>query len=77
MVVLVPRVAQGRLKALHEDYLASRVALMSFVSGLLLGMGLDPDTWALATTTMILSSQEGQTVESLMEANRNGTSDKR
>ena len=54
----VPEGARPRLKHLYAAYALSRRDLASFVTGMLLTMGLDPDDWNLDTTTMTLTFQE-------------------
>ena len=56
--MIVPEAAQQRVKSLYAAYALSRQELASFVTGLLLGMGLNPDAWELDTTTMTLRPQE-------------------
>ena len=55
--IVVPEAAQPRLKHLYAVYALSRQDLASFVTGMLLAMGLDPDDWDLDTTTMTLTHQ--------------------
>ena len=62
--VAVPLAAQKRLKQLYADYMLSRQDLLSFTTGLLLGMGLSPDDWELDTRTMTLTPQEVEKVGS-------------
>ena len=58
--MIVPEAAQQRVKSLYAAYALSRQELASFVTGLLLGMGLNPAAWELDTTTMTLRPQEPQ-----------------
>ena len=62
--VAVPLAAQKRLKQLYADYMLSKEYLLSFTTGLLLGMGLSPEDWELDTSTMTLTLQEEEKVGS-------------
>ena len=66
--MIVPEAAQQRVKSLYAAYALSRQELASFVTGLLLGMGLNPDAWELDTTTMTLRPQEPQEFQGPQES---------
>ena len=54
----IPEAAQQRVKQLYAAYALSRQDFTSFVTGLLLGMGLDPDDWELDINAMVLTPQQ-------------------
>ena len=64
--IAVPRAAQPQLRQLYAAYTLRKQELACFVSGLLLGLGLDPDDdWNLDTFTMSLT--RGCTVEPVLD----------
>lgn len=56
--IAVPDAAQPEVRRLYAAYALSRQDLAVFVNGLILGMGLSPDDWALDTRTMTLTPQQ-------------------